>query len=354
MNVNMSLKELAATAHGLLGILGPHVMESYSELALSVKHNPALRDTLSETVLLMDRSVKDFRTGRIEEAYIEMLHHFHSLARWSEYGYNTFDLTHSLAAGLLLTEPPPFNPDEFKLPFPSLCIRIPEGIVPVWLGEGKQVWARHLWVHLYTALDKDTDKAIPWFHFIARTDGVFDVWRQRPVHELFSGDYVEEKFVSYSPRDPPQMTEDETTYHTGMRVICNLLSWLSATGGLESRSPHNVIPVKKGKKKEADELRPKVWILGQEVKLSKELREAAIDIALGSRNKRQDWRVRVRFIVRGHWRNQAHGPERSLRRRQWIEPFWKGPTDGASWAHLYKPVGDLKNVRDEADVRSGK
>lgn len=32
-----------------------------------------------------------------------------------------------------------------------------------------------------------------------------------------------------------------------------------------------------------------------------------------------------RFIVRGHWRNQAHGPNRSLRRPTWISPHIKGP-----------------------------
>lgn len=37
---------------------------------------------------------------------------------------------------------------------------------------------------------------------------------------------------------------------------------------------------------------------------------------------------RHRFVVSGHWRNQAHGPERSLRRRQWIPSYMKGP-DGA-------------------------
>lgn len=34
-----------------------------------------------------------------------------------------------------------------------------------------------------------------------------------------------------------------------------------------------------------------------------------------------------RFIVRGFWRNQAYGPDHSLRRRQWIPPFVKGPAD---------------------------
>lgn len=34
-----------------------------------------------------------------------------------------------------------------------------------------------------------------------------------------------------------------------------------------------------------------------------------------------------RFIVRGFWRMQAYGPKHSLRRRQWIPPFVKGPAD---------------------------
>jgi hypothetical protein len=33
----------------------------------------------------------------------------------------------------------------------------------------------------------------------------------------------------------------------------------------------------------------------------------------------------VQFLVRGHWRNQAHGPKASLRKTIWIQPFWKGP-----------------------------
>lgn len=36
----------------------------------------------------------------------------------------------------------------------------------------------------------------------------------------------------------------------------------------------------------------------------------------------------VRWMVRGHWRNQACGPAMKERRAKWIEPYWKGP-DGA-------------------------
>jgi hypothetical protein len=36
-------------------------------------------------------------------------------------------------------------------------------------------------------------------------------------------------------------------------------------------------------------------------------------------------RYKHRWIVRGHWRNQPHGPERSLRRPTWIPSYVKGP-----------------------------
>ncbi|GAA3032051.1 hypothetical protein GCM10017559_69080 [Streptosporangium longisporum] len=36
----------------------------------------------------------------------------------------------------------------------------------------------------------------------------------------------------------------------------------------------------------------------------------------------------MRWVVSGHWLNQVHGPNRSLRRRQWVPSHTKGP-DGA-------------------------
>lgn len=45
--------------------------------------------------------------------------------------------------------------------------------------------------------------------------------------------------------------------------------------------------------------------------------------------RRGGWELMVRVQVRGHWRNQPHGPGRMYRRLQWIEPYWKGPEDGS-------------------------
>jgi hypothetical protein len=42
-----------------------------------------------------------------------------------------------------------------------------------------------------------------------------------------------------------------------------------------------------------------------------------------------------RFQVRRHFRWQAHGPDRSLRKKIIIAPFWKGPKDGREWLNNY-------------------
>lgn len=48
----------------------------------------------------------------------------------------------------------------------------------------------------------------------------------------------------------------------------------------------------------------------------------------------------VRFSVRGHWRQQPHGPQNSLRKLLWIQPFWKGSdkevSDQTRTTHIVK------------------
>lgn len=44
-------------------------------------------------------------------------------------------------------------------------------------------------------------------------------------------------------------------------------------------------------------------------------------------------RYSTRWVVRGHWRQQAHGPGRAQRRTQWIESYIKGPEDAPLAPH---------------------
>jgi hypothetical protein len=48
---------------------------------------------------------------------------------------------------------------------------------------------------------------------------------------------------------------------------------------------------------------------------------------LAGRRKGGGASPKVQFLVRGHWRQQAHGPARALRKTIWVQPFWKGPEE---------------------------
>lgn len=54
------------------------------------------------------------------------------------------------------------------------------------------------------------------------------------------------------------------------------------------------------------------------------------NLAAHSRADDETRALTKRFVVRGHYRNQAHGPEHKQRKLIYIRPHWKGPT----WAEV--------------------
>lgn len=48
--------------------------------------------------------------------------------------------------------------------------------------------------------------------------------------------------------------------------------------------------------------------------------------------------LEVRVRVQGHWKRQAHGEGRLLRKTIWIEPYWKGPDDGVLGSAVHRLV----------------
>jgi hypothetical protein len=60
------------------------------------------------------------------------------------------------------------------------------------------------------------------------------------------------------------------------------------------------------------------FVLGKPLKL--DCRQAIRDFLQGKRATSPT----VTTLVRGHWRHQTHGPHHSLRRLQWIQPFFRG------------------------------
>lgn len=77
------------------------------------------------------------------------------------------------------------------------------------------------------------------------------------------------------------------------------------------------------------------WLVGSRVTIDRDLKKAVAEGKKGTGGK-----LRFKSLVRGHWRNQAHGPGRTLRKMIWIEPHVRGgELDGPLLGHSYDVKG---------------
>lgn len=250
---------------------------------------------------------------------------------WAKYGMNAFNLTDGLVSGLLLTEPLPLTEEHFQLPFPCFAIVIPPGYIPFSYRTDKTEWAQIIWVHRFSSVEKD----FPIYQITAECNGKQLYWRE-PLEKLNRTKCDSQHLVFDD--DPAMNSGDDITMTAVMRIVRNLIAWINAVG-LPKDEVHKGRRKKVSKHDPKDYAVPMTWILGREVKYGPEIRQAAKDAvqSLDKQRPPKDWKVRMRYIVRGHFRNQAYGPQHSERRRQWVNPFWKGPEGAAAFAHMYEP-----------------
>lgn len=276
-------------------------------------------------------AIHKFATGTLrsifsDEAFAHAMHTYHMSWRWARNGFPVLRLTHSLAAALLLTEPPPLDEGEtLPTPWNTFTIMIPPGIVPVFDHLGEQHWADLLWVYQSRGYHTATGEKENFFRWLAQW-GQIELWRDRKPTNL--SDPVDEKLYSLFPDEPVPGAEDQVSLSTSLRLIRNLCHWLDSTHELDK--PVAAHRRKKPRRFKGD--RHTVYTVGQGVKLQPELRQMATEIALGrTRSAVSGWKLRLRHIVSGHWRMQPYGKERKLRKRIWIEAFWKGPEGEKAW-----------------------
>jgi hypothetical protein len=72
-------------------------------------------------------------------------------------------------------------------------------------------------------------------------------------------------------------------------------------------------------RKLAQEKSRKIYIVGASIRLSKEYVAELTETG-------RHWVLKHRVRVRGFWRQQPYGPNKSLRKPKWIAPHWRGPT----------------------------
>lgn len=238
---------------------------------------------------------------------------------WGELGCPVFNLTLDFFRALLVTDFGDVGEEVMKLPFPAFIINCPEALA----GD-----TRRLFIYPVTDVLRDVDH-----HHVFRMtldtkperaerqaftqwdDGLtFNRFLHGTVKAIESTDEVEKAATLELGT-----TMDPAATATARRVLGNLLLYVNSNGGLPTEKRLGAdVPVEREHQTE-----PRFRV-GRPVKLGPAIRQA-----LSYAKNRGDplWKLSQRFIVRGHWRMQVHGKGRTERKRIWIAPFYKGPTD---------------------------
>lgn len=256
---------------------------------------------------------------------------------WHACGRPSFVLTGGLFANLLLTDPGKIATEDVPWPFPAYRILLPDA------GEGPEI------------LD-NTGRAL-------RVRAVHALASYRSEGDVSSREVRDEALWREAAALPTTPLYGVRSYaETGLSVYTNqrwegaVGEWLHQTGEIEGElgeadrqalSLAQRLVVNLGLYLASEEEgaagpawtptaktigKGKTWEVGRAVRISKEVREAADAIVRG----RAASAPSIRSIVRGHFRNQAHGKGRAERKRIYVKPFWRGPGEPTEQAREYK------------------
>ena len=218
------------------------------------------------------------------------------LLAWARDGYNVFDLSPDFVAAMLLTDPSEIDLPSLKLPFRGMLFMIPDRFA---IGADDTSYTK---IHVV-----ETDDSRVFDADVVPRDG-----EKRPAIAIYATDGTR-LLSTIAPRaalswaaleelpDDVTLDRDKEARTTIQRVVFGALAYATAVDrAITERFP--------APKKHREQPSIAHWTIGRTIKIDPELvriaREGAREIA---------FRIKSRFVVRGHYRNQAHGPARSLR-----------------------------------------
>lgn len=263
-------------------------------------------------------------------------------ARWHCLGCPAVTLESNLAASLMATE----MSDEFlttiKPPWDCFAVRLPRDIVE--LG---QLEFAHIIVHRYHRnldmlkvpddipdhLRDMAQRAGEFFHTksgcLWALFGVSDQDKPLQRADLLSVLLGKEKLEYLFDDAPQDETSEDRLVHALARLVVGICCMAENPNALRRKST---------KKQQHHRWRfsklplTTEYVLAPDVPVKFDCTEAVGAYLRGDRKGPP----RIQYVVRGHWRNQAHGPGRMARKRIWIQPYWKGPEDASRLFREYR------------------
>lgn len=259
-------------------------------------------------------------------------------ARWYGLGCPAVTLEGKLAAALMATETPADVIDDVTPPWDCFIVRLPMDFV-----ELAGLKFTHVVVHRHiVTFSMDWMKQMPQ----GFDEALIDATRERMLDYLYKKTGLVWGLYAMTPngntllsradfppvllgKEQPVFLFDDVAHSETVddRIIMALARLV--VGISQMAETPNALRRKSTKKQQHRRWRfskmPQTmeYVLAPEVPVKFDCTEAVGAYLRGDRKGPP----RIQYVVRGHWRNQAHGPGRMARKRIWIQPHWKGPED---------------------------
>lgn len=242
---------------------------------------------------------------------------------WEHFGCKTFVLTKELVEAFRHTDIPLKSmPNDFQYPFDTFLI---ESEVPLFKTDYGEDGMRDVFSILYSNIDsvikfaKMTEQVLhakkkvsytgSLTAFLTLDDYLEFIFFYFEDNKSFESMMYEDRQVRLDDRLNKRV--DESDLSNTMNIFYNTLMYINDPNRI--REDTEVPCTRKVRVKEGEKPVKQSYILLKPPKGYRTLSEGT------GRS------IDVRFVVRGHWRNQAFGEKHSQHRMTWIKPYYKGP-----------------------------
>jgi len=242
----------------------------------------------------------------------------HGLLRWANLGMPAFVLDAETAGMLALTDVDRLDLEDVHFPFPTFFLILEPGS-PVYLTDEKDP-VRSLFVHVYEqegkrrlsiqAQDIHGDQRDLTLAYPTK-NGKVGKWVER-----VRGQYKE--VAGGARASGMEHRSEDVVIHAIQTMVRLVVSFamLFRTEGAEPKPPR--LPVNTKRWDQSELPRPQDWVVAK-LKMPE-----AVKRAVKEGTQAAGGIVTARHVVRGHWKPQAYGPGRTLRRVIRIDPYWRG------------------------------
>jgi hypothetical protein len=263
---------------------------------------------------------------------------------WAENAFPRVQMSHSFAAMLMATHISLKELEHVTAPWPCFAIEIPDKLLPI-QSRGVDSCVTRVFVNDHFMPPSCPER---WWTFCLQGQRI-EMFRADTLLNLVTdkGDHTPAPLMRLNdpnrldPRDAPLVEEDEAFWTNDesdqedriallvTRLVIGVCVMMTERANytekrikLDKKLGQYADPLRKAYEQRQSKLpEARVYLLGKPVKI--DFRQAVKAFVEG----RSRGPMTVQRLVAGHHKHQPYGPNSSLRKWIFIEPYWQGPSD---------------------------